>query len=279
MGAPCSSNEVNLLPLDANKTFAKKNLRVALRYPSLVAHFACGGRIGAYKQLHKKILSVLSDLSDREIRSLLDETVKTRRLILPGEIEVFNGTVGLVPQVMAYYVTKTYKPLRVVETGVWTGKTTWFILQALEHNERGTLVSIDLGTTRLLESGKVVQTLPTRDIGGLVPTALRHRWTLLLGDSAELLKDLATRMDYVDLFLHDSKHEYGHMLMEFETMWPLLPEGGLLCSDDVARNQAWPDFLRKVGEKGVLIQSIFGLCQKSITWPKAALVESSDHRN
>ena len=270
---------MNLLPLDASKAFARKNLRIALRYPSLVAHFARGGRIGAYRELHKKILSALLDSTDLEIRKLLDETVKTQRLILPREIEAFNGTIGLVPQVVAYYVTIAYKPLRVVETGVWTGKTTWFILQALEHNGRGTLVSIDLGATRLLERGKIVQTLPTREIGGLVPTALRHRWTLLLGNSAELLKELATRMDYVDLFLHDSNHEYGHMLMEFETMWPLLSEGGLLCSDDVASNRAWPDFLRKVGQNGVSIQSIFGLCQKSRTWPKAALVESSDHRN
>jgi predicted O-methyltransferase YrrM len=171
---------------------------------------------------------------------------------------------------MAYYVTKTYKPLRVVETGVWTGKTTWFILQALELNNRGALVSIDLGTTRLIESGKVVQTLPTGEIGGLIPASLRPRWTLLVGDSAELLRGLAARIDCVDLFLHDSDHAYGHMIMEFETMWPLLPEGGFLCSDDISKNRAWPDFLRRVGQTGVSIHSMFGLCQKTKTAPKAS---------
>jgi predicted O-methyltransferase YrrM len=273
----CSQPKVNFLPLDAGKTFAKKNLRIAWRYPSLVAHLARRGRIGAYEQLHKIILSALLDSNDHEIRNLLDKTIETQRLTLPSKIGLFNGTIGLVPQVMAYYVTMVYKPLRVVETGVWTGKTTWFILQALERNNRGTLISIDLGTTRLIEGGRVVQTLPTKEIGGLIPTSLRHRWTLLIGDSGELLKELATRIDCVDFFLHDSDHTYRHMIMELETMWPLLSEGGLLCSDDISRNRAWSDFLTKVGQTGVSIESIFGLCQKTKTRTKAKLLHSSGH--
>jgi predicted O-methyltransferase YrrM len=181
---------------------------------------------------------------------------------LPRKLRLFNGSIGLVPQVLAYYMTRSYYPQFVVETGVWTGKTSWFILQALEDNEEGELVSIDLGLKQLENASGHPENLPTKEIGGLVPQRLRSRWQLLIGNSADILPRLAMHSNNVDLFLHDSNHSYQFMTFEFRTMWPLIRPGGFLCSDDIGENGAWVDFLSSVAHSGFNIQSRFGICRK-----------------
>ena len=67
----------------------------------------------------------------------------------------------------------------MVETGVGSGVTTSFILQALAANGEGHLWSIDLPPIGAEQFA-----------GSFVPQALRSRWTLLRGRSRDLLPQL-----------------------------------------------------------------------------------------
>jgi Methyltransferase domain len=218
--------------------------------------------MGAYRTLLSRILTTLSKLTDEEVRNSLLETTKTRRLIFPRKLKLFDGSVGLLPFVIAYYIARSYRPELVVETGVWTGRTSWFILQALDDNDKGELVSVDIGSKKQEGDSSDPQGLPTKEIGGLVPQRLRSRWHLMVGDAAEILPSFVKRPNKVDFFLHDSNHSYQFMTLEFRTIWPLIPKGGFLCSDNVDRNSAWVDFMSSVGHSGVTIQSCFGICRK-----------------
>jgi hypothetical protein len=77
-----------------------------------------------------------------------------------------------------YALIKLLKPEVVVETGVGAGVSSWIILQAMQENGTGRLVSIDLPTPN-------TELLP--EVGYLVPQELRIRWELRTGPSQRLL--------------------------------------------------------------------------------------------
>lgn len=249
------------MTLDESRILSTENLTIAVRCPSSILAFIRGGKIRAYQKILSKILMTLSKTRDEEILRCLTETLRSQRLILPEAIHFLNGSRGLVPLLVAYYLVRVHKPSVVVETGVWTGKTSWFILQALEDIGDGNLISVDLGTP-ILRDGPKTERLPTKEIGELVPKSLRDRWQLTIGDSTSLLPQIASELIRVDLFLHDSDHSYNHMMLEFEIMWPRISKGGFLCSDDIEVSDAWQEFLSKVRHTGISVQSRLGVCQK-----------------
>src|SRR5688572_13028263 len=101
-----------------------------------------------------------------------------------------------------YAVVRCLRPEVVLETGVHDGLSSAVILQALERNGMGRLVSIDLPSTDLP---------PTADgPGWLVPKRLRARWTLHVGDARRLLPGVARDLSAIDVFSHDSDHSADH---------------------------------------------------------------------
>jgi predicted O-methyltransferase YrrM len=140
-----------------------------------------------------------------------------------------------------YQTVRLYKPDYILETGVSSGASSTYILQALHDNGKGRLFSIDLPPDNLPE-GKMS--------GWLVPPNLRDRWSLHIGDPRKLLEPLLEELGKIDCFLHDSLHTYDHMMWEFETVWYYLRPGGLFLSHDVGANDAFLDFM----------------LQKSISW-------------
>jgi len=110
-------------------------------------------------------------------------------------------------EAMACYLTvRLMKPKIVVETGVSAGRSSAFILQALEDNNYGYLYSID----------------PDPNAGFAIPDVLKKRWFFIPKKSSEALPSLLERLNKVDMFLHDSLHTYENMMYEFETVWPFI---------------------------------------------------------
>ena len=149
-----------------------------------------------------------------------------------------------------YTIVRATSPDVVVETGVGTGVSSAFILDALSRNRRGELWSIDLPNYERVYMPKLHKTPVTiipegKEPGFLVPDALRDRWHLVLGDTRSRLPQVMGSVDRVDLFLHDSEHTYEAMMFEFETVWPHLREQGVLLCDDVMWNSAFSDFCRR----------------------------------
>ena len=164
-----------------------------------------------------------------------------------------------------YTFCRLVRPRTVIETGVATGVSSAFILQALEENSIGTLHSIDLPRYQTHPSSDESDCSLRSEPGGpiiplgkepgfVVPTELRKRWNLALGPSEELLPRLVSQVGDIDLFFHDSAHTYEMMTFEFETVWPKIREGGLLLSHDVEWNSAFSDFGARMREKPVFLR-------------------------
>jgi predicted O-methyltransferase YrrM len=136
-----------------------------------------------------------------------------------------------------YVIVKITKPKIVVETGVWWGFSTSFILKALDENGHGHLYSIDI----------------EQKSGRAIPKYLKKRWTFICGSSRTHLQPLLEAVGPIDIFIHDSDHSYENMMYKFRTSWGHLRKGGLLIADNVECNSAFTDFCRNKGRSGYLI--------------------------
>lgn len=156
-----------------------------------------------------------------------------------------------------YFLVRFTRPQTVVETGVASGISTSYILQALKENGRGRLVSVDLPN-----ADPNVQIPGGQETGWVVPTKSRMFWILKLGNSCSLLPQILHEYGPVDIFLHDSLHTYDQMMWEYRTAWPALRPGGFLLSDDIIQNDAFSDFCNEVGAVG-LARLELGIAKKA----------------
>jgi predicted O-methyltransferase YrrM len=152
--------------------------------------------------------------------------------------------------VFLYAVVRRIRPRTVVETGVAAGVSSYSILQALDDNGQGSLYSIDLPHQNPAEN---IQLPRGQETGFLVPKSLAHRWSLKLADSKQELPRLLEELETIDLFIHDSLHEYDHMMFEYRQAWRRLKSGGILFSDDVSYNSAFQDFCYENGLQGTIV--------------------------
>lgn len=193
-----------------------------------------------YLQREKNLANFLG-LEKSEVRAYLKEADEITRTMLKLTQEAKLGTMlSPLRGPIIHVCTRVLKPAIMVETGVASGSSTYYILQAMKSNGRGTLYSIDLpnvGKGALIPEGK--------EVGWLVPARLKCGWILILGRSQNELPPLVKKLKSIDVFLHNSEHTYKNMMLEYETVWPHLREGGLLLSDDVHKNRAFCDFIRK----------------------------------
>ena len=156
---------------------------------------------------------------------------------------------------LLYLAVRALRPELVVETGPFNGAASAFMLQALEDNGTGRLVSFDLPDAA---DALGVPVPAGREPGWLVPDRLRPRYEVVLGDVRSILRPRLAAEPSIDLFLHDSLHTARQMLFEYRTAWRRLRSGGLLVSDDVSWNRAFWAFTKlhrarfgTVGEVGV----------------------------
>ncbi len=179
------------------------------------------------------------------------EHIASERALLdrPASAAMHDADAGL-PD-FCYVICRALRPRVVVETGVGSGVTTSFILQALAANNEGHLWSIDLPPIGAEQFA-----------GSFVPQPLRNRWTLLRGRSRDLLPRLLSDLPAPDVFLHDSLHTTRNMTFEFQAAWQKMSTGGVLLSDDIHMSKA---FARFIADKQVglsLIGKWFGLAFK-----------------
>ena len=149
-------------------------------------------------------------------------------------------------QEFLYHLVRLTRPATVVETGVYRGISSAFILAALGANQVGHLYSVDLPRARYSVPGRAPDQSPLpagEETGFVVPERLRGRWTLILGDSKQQLEPLLQNLGSVDLFIHDSEHSYTFMKWEYGVALPYVRDGGILASDDIDWNSAFSDFV------------------------------------
>lgn len=166
------------------------------------------------------------------------------------------GAPGFTEARMLYLIVRALRPRIVIETGVANGVTSTMILLALNKNKFGNLYSIDWSVNKIKSKRKATQLPSGKNIGWLVPDKLKERWVVSFGDAKILLPKLISEIKECDVFLHDSDHSYGHMMFEFETIYPVLKK--ILLSDDISRNNAFDEFSSRYDLKTLKV-SRFGI--------------------
>lgn len=176
----------------------------------------------------------------------------TNYLPLPTDFMFsINGSgcgISFTPAVTLYAMVRALRPEIVVETGGTPGKSSAFILRALERNNYGRLYTIDLrppeAPTERIPANMAHGMRPKgiHTTKWLLPEHLRARQTLLIGPAQEILSRLLRELGQVDIFFHDSDHSYEHMRWELETAYPFIRKGGMLVADDIRANRAWHHF-------------------------------------
>lgn len=167
----------------------------------------------------------------------------------PASASMHDADAGLAD--FCYVVCRALRPHVVVETGVGSGVTTSFILQALAANGEGHLWSIDLPPIGSEQFA-----------GSFVPQPLRSRWTLLRGRSRDLLPRLLNDLPPTDVFLHDSLHTTRNMTFEFQAAWQKMNGSGVLLSDDIHMSKAFAHFITRQQIGLSLVGTRFGVAFK-----------------
>jgi len=139
-----------------------------------------------------------------------------------------------------YNQVRNRKPSIVIETGVANGFSTRLILSAMNRNRKGTLYSTEI-------SGKV---------GYLLDGVERGRWRLKTGKNRAVFLSAISKLEKVDVFLHDSDHSYENMMFEFENILPKMAKGSIVMSDDVNTNSAFIEFSKKCNAKPKIIPGV-----------------------
>ena len=137
-----------------------------------------------------------------------------------------------------YYIVKKEKPRLVLETGVSTGYSTKIILEALNKNQNGRLVSTDI----------------CHDVGQLVKGMDISRWQLELVGKGQTFKDIVDKHSSIDVFLHDSDHSYENMKYEFDCVKNKVKK--YILSDDVEVNMSFMELAKELNKKPIFIPSV-----------------------
>ena len=141
---------------------------------------------------------------------------------------ISRASQGVHPEEAAvlYALTRLLKPRLVLETGTFEGYSTAEIARALHKNGTGHIESIDISA----------------ETGGRVPENLRTYVTFRQNmASLELTRFLAEQSASINLFFHDSAHNYINALDELVAFAPFFAPGCVIVCHD-AKMDFMPDF-------------------------------------
>jgi predicted O-methyltransferase YrrM len=179
-------------------------------------------------------MAVALNVEEQEVRDLFDEiendgvfreqlNSKLRPRSDRNPVARYGRRVGW------YAAVRKFKPRMVIESGVHDGLGSSILLRALERNQsegfNGVLIGIDVDPAA----------------GWLVPDKLRPQFQLVIADSLAALSRLEPTRT-VDLFIHDSLHQYDHEIAEYRAIEPALSQHGILLSDNAHSKSALQDY-------------------------------------
>ncbi|MEM0128999.1 MAG: class I SAM-dependent methyltransferase [Thermoplasmata archaeon] len=171
----------------------------------------------------------------RSFRSELESSDLPDRLIARGAGLSF---VRELPHGVALYLlVRALAPLRVLETGVRPGYSTAWILSALEANGRGELTSLGPGGANGRAPG-----VANVFVGQFVPPPLRTRWTLVLGNTEDRLREILSASPEIDLFFYDNGPDPIRARFELKAAWSALSPHGILLAHHAEATPSWREF-------------------------------------
>jgi hypothetical protein len=149
--------------------------------------------------------------NELETNSQLDTYIKSRLTIYRRGNEIdsrafFGRRIGW------YAIVRATRPSVIVETGTEKGLGSLVLAEALLKNGFGRLITIDMEPSSGLLIGE--------EYGGVIGR--------VIDDSLSAI----SRIDRIDLFIHDSDHSAEHEAREFDLPSTRLSDGGIVLSDN-----------------------------------------------
>lgn len=223
----------------------------ASRRPALLtpaARKAVRQRMLLLRQAAVERVAALTGASDADLKRYRHELLESdvpdallsRGASLPFTRELPQGA-------LLYLLVRALRPTTVVETGVRPGYSTAWLLAGLEANGHGELTSIGPGSSHGRASG-----VSDITVGQFVAPSLRGRWTLVLGDPEDRLREVLSGRR-IDLFLCDNAMDEHAARLELRTAWPALAAGGVMLAHHADASPAWTDFCRAQGSAPQLL--------------------------
>jgi len=141
-----------------------------------------------------------------------------------------------IQRIILYILVRLFKPTVCLETGVFYGGNTCFILNGLRRNNHGQLISIDLPANDIEQTkrhhlvGDTEDIASGLDIGFLIHKDQKKRWQLIRGDSHEEIPKIKKQ---IDLYIHDSEHAFHFIRKEMSLVWEKLTKNAVIIADDL----------------------------------------------
>jgi cephalosporin hydroxylase len=150
-------------------------------------------------------------------------------------------------RIALYVLIRLLKPDVCVETGVFYGGTTAFMLNALKKNNKGKLISIDLPANRIIQQsfhrhenvGDSEMIPEGLESGFIIPDYLKDRWVLIEDNSLHALQKIQEEFTF---FSHDSEHSREFVLQELELAKSKMPDNSTIFVDDVPWSNGFFEF-------------------------------------
>lgn len=167
-----------------------------------------------------------------------------------------SGTVSTVDwfafqRVLLYALIRHLKPQYCLETGVYYGGNTAFMLNALYKNGTGTLVSIDLPDSKIQQikqaqgdsltisrhpSVGVTEFYEGMQPGFIIPSYLKKSWHFIEGSSLDEIPKLNHTFDF---YIHDSDHSFDFLNTEISLALKKMSPKGTVVVDDINWSNAF----------------------------------------
>lgn len=154
-------------------------------------------------------------------------------------------------RILIYVMVRHLRPAQCLETGVYYGGNTAFLLAALHRNGGGHLVSIDLPDSAISRDGETTSHArhplvgdsefyePTMKPGFIIPAYLTDYWEFVEGDS---LAEIPKRKETFDFYLHDSDHSHDFLTAELAAALPRMSLSAAIIVDDIDWSNAFFSF-------------------------------------
>lgn len=199
-------------------------------------------QLAAYLNVDLKIIEKYYTelLNDKKFLDEINEQIRYARKFYQKGIckheEIDSVDWMAIQRIILYILVRLFKPTTCLETGVFYGGNTCFILNALRRNNHGQLISVDLPANdikpnkrhRLVgDSEDIVDGL---DVGFLVHKSQKKRWCLIRGDSH---KEIPKIDKSIDFYIHDSEHSFHFIQKEMSLVWGKLSDGAIIIADDL----------------------------------------------
>ena len=237
-------------------------------------------QVASYLSVENKVLQDLYD-------ELLDDTQflqeVNQQILHYSESKLFTkglfgkGAVDNVDwfgfqRILIYILIRLLKPKYCLETGVYYGGNTAFMLNALHKNGGGSLISIDYPDSKIRQE----ETHDTRhpwvaeselysssiQPGFMVPNYLRPYWELKIGSSLDVIPELTQEFQF---YIHDSDHAFQFLLDEVQCAQKKLSNNAMVIIDDIdwsnaffqicSLNQWYPLLVPDNGKDGVRVRT------------------------